>query len=886
MKLTSAVPGQTARRCGDILDEVERAVVGHRRGLELVLIAILAGGHVLLEDLPGLGKTLTARSFAQVLGLSFARIQFTPDLLPSDVVGAPLYDQRTGEMVFRPGPVFTQLLLADEINRTPPKTQAALLEAMGEGQVSMDGVTRMLPQPFVVLATDNPIEYEGTYELPEAQLDRFLIRLRLGYLQKADEIAMLARRLDRKTERAELRQVVDAAELLAMRESLEQVEVSPDLLDYVVSIVGATREHPQIQVGASPRGGLALVQLARGQALLRQRDYVIPDDVKSVAVPALAHRITLRPELWVRQVWADDVVARLLATVPVPRTDPTRPPAARRRAPAEVPGGAAAAVLPAGSDDAREYRVSWSLSGHARRLLTLALAGLVIAVLTGRPEFAGVAAPAVLLLATWRPGRPASVLVRVGVTARQLVEGEQATVVVTVRGQRGYTVQAEIKAAEAFMARPAARAGAGQGVLRVPFQAGQWGIRRIGRVEIVLRDRFWLSEGLLSLELPRVDCHPRPPSCAARSCSAGCRRLGEHPSRAAGEGIEFAGVREFVPGDRQRRINWAATTRTGTIQLNTFTAERTQNVVVLADATTNVGEAGSTSLDLAFRAAAGTINCYLAAGDRVGLIVYADRLSWLGPGLGRRHFHRLMDLLLASHRGWERADGLTRLPKAALPPGALILVFSPLLHPRLVEALRDLRERGFSRAGGGRADRRAVAVAEPDRRADPADLAAGAAGDQVLADRAGHPRGALGRPPEPGRAAGPLHPARDAGGPEMTDATRGGPGGASGPEAPGGADAVGAPGRLAGTGWRVQGRRVAAAALLAAAVIAWAAAPVSAARPGPGWRSSWPWSARWRAPAGWPSARTRSRAAPSTRSTCGPGPRWPTCCAGCPGPRA
>jgi MoxR-like ATPase len=319
---TTSAPSQTARRCADILDEVERAVVGHRRGLELVLTAILAGGHVLLEDLPGLGKTLTARSFAQVLGLSFARIQFTPDLLPSDVVGAPLYDQRTGEMVFRPGPVFTQLLLADEINRTPPKTQAALLEAMGEGQVSMDGVTRALPQPFVVLATDNPIEYEGTYELPEAQLDRFLVRLRLGYLSRPDEAAMLARRLERKTERAELRQVVDAAELIAMRNSLEQVEVSADLLDYVVAILGATREHPQIQVGASPRGGLALVQLARGQALLQQRDYVIPDDVKAIAVAALAHRITLRPELWVRQVSADDVVARLLDAVPVPRTDP------------------------------------------------------------------------------------------------------------------------------------------------------------------------------------------------------------------------------------------------------------------------------------------------------------------------------------------------------------------------------------------------------------------------------------------------------------------------------------------------------------------------------------------------------------------------------------
>jgi MoxR-like ATPase len=316
-------PGQTAERCAAVLDEIERAVVGNRRALELVMIGILAGGHILLEDLPGLGKTLIARSFARTLGLDFARIQFTPDLLPSDVIGAPLYDQRTGEMVFRPGPVFTQLLLADEINRTPPKTQAALLEAMGEGQVSMDGETRPLPQPFVVLATDNPIEYEGTYELPEAQLDRFLLRLRLGYLQSTDEVLMLQRRLDRATERAELSQVTDSGELTAMRRSLEQVEVSPDLLEYVVAIIRTTREHSQIQVGASPRGGLALVQLARGEALLRGRDFVIPDDVKNIAVPALAHRVTLRPELWVRQVSSDDIVTRLLATVPTPTTDPS-----------------------------------------------------------------------------------------------------------------------------------------------------------------------------------------------------------------------------------------------------------------------------------------------------------------------------------------------------------------------------------------------------------------------------------------------------------------------------------------------------------------------------------------------------------------------------------
>ena len=336
-------PEETARSAVAILDELEKAVVGRRRTLELVLIGILAGGHVLLEDLPGLGKTLIARSFARVLGLDFARIQFTPDLLPSDVIGAPLYDQRNAEMVFRAGPVFTQLLLADEINRTPPKTQAALLEAMGEGQVSVDGQTRRLPSPFVVLATDNPIEYEGTYELPEAQLDRFLMRLRLGYLSAPDETDMLRRRVVRATENVALNAVTSAAGVLEMRESLERVEISEDLLDYVVAIVAATRRDSQIQVGASPRGGLALVQLARGQALLNQRDYVIPDDIKKVAVPALAHRITLRPELWVRQVSADDIVARLLGTVPTPRTDPAgvhggAPPAGLRQQADSVTG--------------------------------------------------------------------------------------------------------------------------------------------------------------------------------------------------------------------------------------------------------------------------------------------------------------------------------------------------------------------------------------------------------------------------------------------------------------------------------------------------------------------------------------------------------------------
>jgi MoxR-like ATPase len=318
----SLTPAQTTERCGAVLDELERAIIGQRHALELVLTGILASSHILLEDLPGLGKTLTARSFARVLGLDFARIQFTPDLLPSDVVGAPLYDQRTQEMVFRAGPVFTQLLLADEINRTPPKTQAALLEAMGEGQVSVDGQTRELPAPFIVLATANPIEYEGTYDLPEAQLDRFGMRLRFGYLRADDELAMLQRRIDRATAEVILRPVTDGAELIAMRHSLERVELTADLLESVVALSGATRSHQQIQVGASPRGGLFILQLARGHAVLRGRDYVVPDDIKAVCVPALAHRITLRPELWARKVSADDVVAQILTSVPVPQTNP------------------------------------------------------------------------------------------------------------------------------------------------------------------------------------------------------------------------------------------------------------------------------------------------------------------------------------------------------------------------------------------------------------------------------------------------------------------------------------------------------------------------------------------------------------------------------------
>jgi MoxR-like ATPase len=301
-----------------VLDEVQRAIVGKRDALELILTAVLCDGHVLLEDYPGLAKTLAARSFARATTLQFSRIQFTPDLMPSDVTGSSVFDQRSAEFKFLPGPIFTNLLLADEINRAPPKTQAALLEAMQEQQVTTEGKTRPLEAPFIVLATQNPIEYEGTYPLPEAQLDRFLIRIGIGYPSREHELEMLARRLARGEDEVELKAVVDPATLVAMQEALEQVHVSDSISGYIVDLVTATRESKRLAVGASPRGSLALLKLSRAKAALDGRDFVVPEDVKAVAIPALAHRLTLRPELWVQRVRGEDVVAEALATVPTP----------------------------------------------------------------------------------------------------------------------------------------------------------------------------------------------------------------------------------------------------------------------------------------------------------------------------------------------------------------------------------------------------------------------------------------------------------------------------------------------------------------------------------------------------------------------------------------
>ncbi|HYA70459.1 MAG TPA: MoxR family ATPase [Thermoplasmata archaeon] len=304
---------------GQIRDAVHSAVVGREDALEQVLTALVADGHILLEDLPGLGKTLIAKSFAAALGLEFQRVQFTADLLPQDITGGAVLDPAGGGFAFRKGPVFTNVLLADEINRAPPKVQSALLEAMQEYQVTSERSTYPLLRPFLVLATENPLELEGTYPLPEAQVDRFLIRLKIGYPTPEEERAILDRRRERKMENATVPRVADVATFVGLQRSVEEVTLDPSLVNYIVELVGATRRDPRSEVGASPRGSLALQKLSRARALLDGRDFVLPDDIKAYALPALAHRIIVKPEPWIRGVRGTDIVRNALEATSVPK---------------------------------------------------------------------------------------------------------------------------------------------------------------------------------------------------------------------------------------------------------------------------------------------------------------------------------------------------------------------------------------------------------------------------------------------------------------------------------------------------------------------------------------------------------------------------------------
>ena len=302
-----------------VIGEVERAVVGKRPLLEKIMAAILvSGGHLLLEDYPGLAKTLIANSFSIALGLDFKRIQFTPDLLPGDITGGYIYNRTENRFELRKGPIFANVILADEINRASPKTQSALLEAMQEYQVTLEGETMKLPEPFIVIATQNPIEYEGTFPLPEAQLDRFIMKLSIGYPSEDEEQEMLRRRFKRRRDEFDLKQVTNAEELLQERESVEKVHIDPDIERYIVALIAETRKRRQINVGASPRGSLALLKLSRAWAVMQGRDYVLPDDVKVFARPALHHRLILEPELWMKQGATDEILTAIIQGTPVP----------------------------------------------------------------------------------------------------------------------------------------------------------------------------------------------------------------------------------------------------------------------------------------------------------------------------------------------------------------------------------------------------------------------------------------------------------------------------------------------------------------------------------------------------------------------------------------
>lgn len=309
---------QVAFQSEKIITEVEKAIIGKTDLIKKIMVAVLAGGHILIEDYPGLGKTILAKSLANALGLDFKRIQFTPDLLPSDITGSYIYNRTADRFELRKGPLFANIILADEINRASPKTQSALLEAMQETQITLEGETMYLKEPFIVIATQNPIEYEGTFPLPEAQLDRFIVKLKVGYPSPIDEGKILTRRIERAQDEVEIKQIADEGSLISMRQVIETVHIEEELKRYIIALVNNTRNDRRIAVGASPRGSLALLKLARANAVMEGRSYVIPDDIKKYYLPALVHRIILVPEFWMKQRAVEDILDSLQQNIPVP----------------------------------------------------------------------------------------------------------------------------------------------------------------------------------------------------------------------------------------------------------------------------------------------------------------------------------------------------------------------------------------------------------------------------------------------------------------------------------------------------------------------------------------------------------------------------------------
>ena len=515
-----------AERAAQILDEVELAVVGKRDATELVLLGLLADGHVLIQDNPGLAKTLMARSFASVTGLRFARVQFTPDLMPSDVTGSAIYDQRSGELRFQPGPIFTNILLGDEINRAPPKTQAALLEAMQERQVTSEDGTRPLERPFLVLATQNPIEYEGTYPLPEAQLDRFLLRISVGYPDREAELELLARRLERGQDEVELRTIIDREELLAMQRAVEQVHADTSILEYAVDLVTATRESSQVQVGSSPRGTLALLKLARARAALEGRDFVTPDDVKRIAAAGAGAQDHAAPGA----------------------VDPA---SGRRGRRARLPRQLSRAVRPR-----PRPTMTLSLSPRLRAYTALAAIALIGALAFGRPDVAVLATPFVVLLGVAFMGVPLALDGRLELDRERALEGESARATITVRN-RGAPARVRVDPPETERLRTNASPiefwlpTGEQHAVGFELRAERWGVLTAGPASVRAHDRL----GAFTLECPLAGvagtpCLPtcRPPAPARRTVAEPARaRQPGHPRTGRGHR-----VRRPAPPDPRR----------------------------------------------------------------------------------------------------------------------------------------------------------------------------------------------------------------------------------------------------------------------------------------------------------------------------------------------
>ena len=681
-----------------VLDEVERAVVGKRGTLHQVLVAILAGGHVLLEDVPGLGKTLTARAFARVLDLDFRRIQFTPDLMPADVTGSSVWDQHRSTFEFRPGPIFCNLLLADEINRTPPKTQSALLEAMGEQQVSVEGSTRVLDPPFIVLATQNPIEYEGTYPLPEAQLDRFLFRLTFGYPDADQEWSILERRLARDRDEVDLRPLLPRETLLAMREAVEHVHVDPGIGRYLVALSAATRATTGVEVGVSPRGTLAAdaggasTRCAHRPGLRRPRGHQGP------------RRARARP--------SDRGPPRPLGPRPpgaqrgagVPRCGPHACHRGRALTAARTSAASPAATVHdgrGGRAGAELADVTWTRTGIVRpvAVLVLALGGLVVGLVLARPDLVTIGAGLGLVAAVslaWPP--PPTVRCTLAVDVHRTFEGDPVTITGTVdadaptgRLDLAVAVPGHWRVTGGHRLAATTLDRGHRWTNRVTIATDRWGSYDLGGAALLWTPPTGIgaAETLVSTPLD-VRVLPDPSRLPVLVRPARTRvHAGDHRTRARGTGTDHADSRPFLPGDDRRAVNWRLTARLGEPWVDERHPERATDIVLLLDTF------DAAALGDGVRAAGALGAAYLAAHDRVGLVAFGGSMRWLRADGGRYHEQLLLDALTGiRHFDTDAARDLSSVPAAALPPNALVLAITPLADPRTIGILDDLHARG------------------------------------------------------------------------------------------------------------------------------------------------------------------------------------------------